>query len=53
MTSGAKSVGSDSLNLVKPHTPKCQRGLYKQVYVPVAPNLILKYEKTLVRKNEF
>ena len=48
MTSGAKGKGTDSSKSVKPHTPKSQRGLYKQVYVPVVPNLIL---KSPVQKN--
>ena len=46
MTSDAKCGGTDSSKSVKPHTPKSQRGLYKQVYVPVAPKLILIYENT-------
>ena len=48
MTSGTKCEGTDSSKSVKPHTPKSQRGLYKQIYVPVAPNLIL---KSPVQKN--
>ena len=48
MTSGTKCEGTDSSKSVKPHTPKSQRGLYKQVYVPVAPHLIL---KSPVQKN--
>ena len=46
MTSGAQCEGTDSSKSVKPHTPKSQRGLYKQVYVPVAPKLILISENT-------
>jgi len=45
-TSGAKYEGTDNLKSFKPHTPKSQRGLYKQVYVPVAPKLILISENT-------
>ena len=46
MTSGAKGKGTDSSKSVKPNSPKNQRVLNKQVYVPVVPKMILIFEKT-------
>ena len=53
MTSSAKCNGTDSAKSVKPNTPKGQKGLKKQVYVPVLPKLVLIFEKTPSKEKDF